>query len=310
MGSAPPSANPTPARVRLHAAALLAGACLFWAGNFVLGRAASGAVPPIGLAFWRWVLAGVLLAPFAARPLWAARHDLVRHARLFAALGLFGVGSFNTLTYIALGHTEAINAALTNSLVPVAIIVSVFLLDGERPRRVQLAGLALSLLGVAVIVARGDPAALAALRINTGDLVMLVAVVAWGLYTVLLRRVPAELRATLGAMGLLAATIVFGLPLIGLCHALELALGGVAMPTDAATVALVAYTAVFASIAAYLSWNGGVALIGPAAAGPFLHLMPPFSALLAVPFLGEVVRPFHALGMALIVAGVALAGRR
>lgn len=310
MTSLPGAIGAARPRGRLTAALLLSAACLFWAGNFVLGRAASGAVPPVGLAFWRWVLAGLLLAPFAARPVWSARAGLLQAWRLFLALGLLGVGSFTSLTYIALTRTEAINAALTNSLVPVAIIVSALALDRERPARTQLAGLAVSLSGVAVIVARGDPAALAGLRVNEGDLVMLLAVAAWALYTVLLRRVPAPLRSALGPLGLLGATIVSGLPLIGLCRLAELALGGAAMPSDAASLGLVAYTAVFASLASYLCWNGGVALIGPAAAGPFLHLMPLFSAALAVPLLGEAVRPFHALGLVLILAGVALAGRR
>jgi drug/metabolite transporter (DMT)-like permease len=310
MTAAPPRPPPTQPRARLHAALLLGAACLFWAGNFVLGRAASGEVPPVGLAFWRWVLAALVLAPFAARPIWAARAEIMARAPLFLALGLFGVGSFNTLTYIALTRTEAINAALTNSLIPVAIIVAALMLDRERPARVQLAGLALSLAGVMVIIARGDAATLARFRINSGDLLMLVAVIAWGLYTVLLRRVPEGLRASLGPMGLLGVTIVSGLPVIWLCRLVELHLGGLAMPTDGASLALVAYTALFASIASYLCWNGGVALIGPAAAGPYLHLMPPFSAALAVPLLGEVVRPFHAVGLVLIVAGVALAGRR
>lgn len=310
MTSASPRPTAPPPRARLHAALLLSAACLFWAGNFVLGRAAAGEVPPVGLAFWRWVLAGLLLAPFTARPIWAARAGIMARARLFLALGLFGVGSFNTLTYIALTRTEAINAALTNSLIPVAIILAALLLDRERPARVQLGGLALSLAGVLVIIARGDAATLAGFRINEGDLLMLVAVVAWGLYTVLLRRVPEGLRDALGPMGLLGATILSGLPVILACRLLERALGGLPMPADAASLALVAYTALFASIASYLCWNKGVALIGPAASGPFLHLMPPFSAALAVPLLGEAVRPFHAVGLVLIVAGVALAGRR
>lgn len=299
-----------PARARLTAALLLGCACLFWAGNFVLGRAAAGEVPPAGLALWRWALACLLVAPFAARPLWSARAGLARAWRLFLALGVLGVCGFTTLTYVALSRTEAINAALTNSLVPVAILALALALDRERPAPSQLAGLAVSVAGVAVIVARGDPAVLASLRINEGDLVMLVAVAAWALYTVLLRRVPGELRERLGPLGLLGATMAFGLPLLALCRVGELALGGLAMPTDAASLGLVAYTAVFASLASYLCWNGGVALVGPAAAGPFLHLMPLFSAALAVPVLGETVRPFHALGLVLILAGVALAGRR
>lgn len=297
-------------RPRPLAALLLAAACLFWAGNFVLARAASGTIPPVGLAFWRWALAALLLAPFAARPIWSARAELARHWRLFLALGLFGVGGFNTLTYLALARTEAINAALTNSLIPAAILGVALALDRERPTPLQGAGLAVSLAGVVVIVARGDPAGLARLRVNEGDLLMLAAVAAWALYTVLLRRVPAGLRSRLGPLGLLGAAILFGLPATGLWRLVELAAGGAAMPTDPASLGVVAYTAVFASLAAYLLWNGGVALIGPAAAGPFLHLMPPFSAALAVPLLGEQLRPFHGLGLALILAGVALAGRR
>jgi drug/metabolite transporter (DMT)-like permease len=295
---------------RAAAAVLLAAAALFWAGNFVLGRGASGVVPPVGLALWRWVAAGLILLPFVARPVWAARGAILRHAGLFAALGLLGVGSFNALAYLALTRTEAINGALANSLVPAAILAAALLLDGERPAGRQVAGLAVSLAGVVVVVARGDPHALAALRVNWGDLVMLAAVLAWALYTVLLRRVPAPLRSSLGPLGLLAVTVLAGLPLLALCRLAERALGGLPMPSDAASLALVAYTALFASIAAYLCWNGGVALIGPAAAGPFIHLMPIFAALLAVPLLGEAVRPFHALGLLLIVSGVALAGRR
>ncbi len=310
MSSASPRPHAPTTRIRLQASALLVAACLFWAGNFVLGRAAAGEVPPVGRAVWRWVLAGAVLAPFALRPLWAMRAEIMARSGLFLALGLFGVGSFTPLPYIALGHTAAITAALTNSLIPVAIILAALALDRERPAGMQLAGLSLSLAGVMVIVSRGDAAALAGFRINSGDLLMLVAVIAWGLYTVLLRRVPEGLRTRLGPVGLLGATIVFGLPVIWLCRLIELGLGGAEMPHDAASLALVAYTALFASIAAYLCWNGGVTLIGPAAAGPFLHLMPPFSAALAVPLLGEAVRPFHAAGLLLIVAGVALAGRR
>lgn len=297
-------------RARLVAAGLLAAACLFWAGNFVLGRAVAATVPPVGLAFWRWAVAAALVAPFAGRRLWSCRAEVARHWRLLLALGVFGLGGFNTLTYLALARTEAINAALANSLIPVAILLAALLLDGERPGRPALAGLALSLAGVAVIVARGDAWALAGLRVNEGDLLMLAAVAAWALYTVLLRRVPAPLRGRLGPLGLLAATMLFGVPATGLWRLLELASGGAAMPADAAALAAVGYTALFASLVSYLSWNAGVAMIGPAAAGPFLHLMPLFSAALAVPLLGEAVRPFHALGLVLILAGVALAGRR
>lgn len=286
---------------------LLALAALFWAGNFVMGRAVRGEIPPVALAFWRWLVALAVLLPATARELLARAGTLRRHAGLFAALGATGVGSFNTLTYIALTGTEAINAMLVISLTPVAILLAAFLLDGDRPDPRRLAAVAVSLLGVAVIAARGDPAALAALRLNPADGIVLAAVFGWGLYSVLLRRVPG---GAFSPLGLLAATVLFGLALLLPSWLAEIAFTGAMPRADAATAAAVLYAALAASIGAYLCWNAGVARIGAAAAGPFLHLQPVFGTGLAVLLLGETPRPFHGLGFALVLAGVALAAGR
>ncbi|TQF77282.1 DMT family transporter [Elioraea sp. Yellowstone] len=289
-----------------RAALLLALAALFWAGNFVMGRAVRGEIPPVALAFWRWLVAAAVLLPFTGRELLARRGALRRHALLLAALGLSGVGSFNTLSYIALTGTEAINAMLVISLTPLAILVAAFLIDGERPGARRLAALAVSLAGVATIAARGDPAALVALRLNPADGIVLLAVLGWGIYSVLLRRIP---RGTFSPLGLLTATVLFGLALLLPSWLAEIALTGAMPRADLPTALAVLYAALAASIGAYLCWNGGVALIGPAASGPFLHLQPLFGTALAMLLLGEVPHGFHAVGFALVLAGVALAGR-
>jgi drug/metabolite transporter (DMT)-like permease len=289
-----------------RAALLLALAALFWAGNFVMGRAVRGEVPPVGLAFWRWLVAAAVLLPFAWREIVARVGTVRRHAWLLAALGLTGVGTFNTLSYIALTGTEAINAMLVISLSPLAIFAAAFLIDRERPDARRLGALAVSLAGVAIIAARGEPGALLALRLNPSDGIILLAVFGWGIYSVLLRRIP---PGTFSPLALLTITVLFGLAVLLPSWLAEIAITGAVPRFDLATVLAVAYAALAASIAAYLCWNGGVALIGAAASGPFLHLQPVFGTVLAMLLLGEVPQPFHGGGFALVLAGVALAGR-
>lgn len=290
-----------PPRAQAQAAALLALAALFWSGNFTLGRAVRGEVPPVALALLRWLLAAFILLPVVWRDVASRARLIRRHAGVLAGLGLTGMGSFNTLSYIALTGTEALNGSLVVSLTPLMIVLAALLIDGERPLPRRLAGVAVSLAGVAVIAARGDPAALLALRLNPWDGVMLVAVFGWGVYTVLLRRLPA---GAFPPLVLLAITTLFGLAVLVPSWFLEVALTGALPQADAVTAGAVLYTALFASIGAYLCWNRGVALIGPAAAGPFLHLQPAFGVGLAVLLLGERPEPFHVLGFALILAGL------
>lgn len=289
-----------------RAALLLALASLFWAGNFVMGRAVRGEVPPVALAFWRWVAAAAVLLPLTWREIASRFGAIRRHAVLLAVLGVFGVGTFNTLSYIALTGTEAINAMLVVSLTPLAIFVAAFLIDGERPDFRRLAALAVSLTGVVTIAARGDPAALVALRLNPADGIVLLAVLGWGAYSVLLRRVP---PGALSPLALLSVTVLFGLALLLPSWLAEIALTGAVPHADLPTALAVLYAALAASIGAYLFWNAGVALIGPAAAGPFLHLQPVFGTVLAMLLLGEVPEAFHGAGFALVLAGVLLAGR-
>jgi drug/metabolite transporter (DMT)-like permease len=307
--------KPAPAAARrqpdLHtawrqAALLLALAALFWAGNFVMGRAVRGEIPPVALAFWRWLLAAAVLLPFTWREIAFRLGAIRRHAWLLAALGVSGVGTFNTLSYIALTGTEAINAMLVISLTPLAIVVAAFLIDAERPDARRLVALAVSLAGVATIAARGDPAALLALRLNPADGIILLAVLGWGIYSVLLRRIP---RGSFSPLALLTVTVLFGLALLLPSWLAEVVLTGATPRADLATALAVLYAALAASIGAYLCWNRGVALIGPAAAGPFLHLQPVFGTVLAMLLLGERPQPFHGAGFALVLAGVALAGR-
>ncbi|WP_119422152.1 DMT family transporter [Desertibaculum subflavum] len=283
---------------------LLVLTTLFWSGNFVLGRAVHDAVPPVALAFWRWAGGFLIVLPFAwphlARDIAVVR----RHLPLVLLLSALGVASFNTLVYLGLGRTTAINGLLIQSFMPLAIIAASLMLFGERINRWQAIGLALSLAGIVAIVARGELATLAALDVNAGDLLIVLAILAYALYTALLRR-----RPTMHPLSFLAVTFGLGalmlVPLYGWEHVAVRQLAG--NPT---TFAAIAYVALFPSVLAYLCYNRGVELIGANRAGQFVHLMPVFGSLMAVAFLGESFRLFHAIGIALIFAGILVAARR
>ena len=282
---------------------LLVLTMLFWSGNFVLGRAVAEAVPPVALAFWRWFGGFLILLGFAWPHLRRDWPEILRCWRMMLLLSAVGVATFNTLVYIGLGSTTAINALLLQSTMPVVIILFSFLLFRDRIGLMQALGLAASLAGVAAIVGRGEPAALLALSFNEGDLLIFTAVVSYALYSALLRRRPA-----IHPLSFLAASFALGAAMLLPFHLWE-HLAGNSLRANATTFLAIFYVAVFPSILAYLCFNRGVELIGANRAGQFVHLMPLFGSLLAIAFLGERFRLYHALGMALIGAGILLATR-
>ena len=287
----------------LHPALLLALAQLLWAGNFVLGRATSARIPPVALAFWRWAVALLVLLPFTWREVRAGWPVVRRSLPVLVALGVLGVGNFNTLVYLGLQETTATSAALLNSACPAFILIVGPLLGAARPGARQVAGILTSLLGVLAIVARGDPQALLGLTFHRGDALVLAAVLSWAFYTVLLPRRPAGLPA----MALLTVLVAVGVAWIAPWYALELARGA-RLRADAVTLGTLAYVGVMASVAAYAAWNQGVARLGVTRSGAFLHLLPAFASLLAVLLLGEAFRWYHAAGIALVLLGVRVAG--
>jgi len=294
-----------PARhLPVHPALLLALAQLLWAGNFVLGRAVSATIPPVALAFWRWSLALVILLPFTARHLREGWPTIRRSLPVLVPLGILGIGNFNTMVYVGLGQTSATNAALLNSACPAFILAIGPLLGARRPGFRQAAGIAISLLGVLVIVARGDLQTLLGLSFNRGDAWVLAAVLSWACYTVLLARRPAGLHP----LALLTVLVAIGLAWIFPFYAAE-TWRGARVTLDGTTLASLAYVGVLASVVAYASWNQGVAELGADRSAAFLHLLPAFTAVLAALLLGEAFRAYHAFGIGMVLLGVRLAGR-
>ncbi|MBK1663843.1 EamA family transporter [Rhodospirillum rubrum] len=272
-----------------------------WATNAIVGKiAAQHGIPPVALAFWRWVLAFAFLLPFAWSALVADRAKLRAHWPMVLVLGALSAGAYNALMYAALATSTAINVTLVASAMPVVMALLARVWLGERLNGRQGLGIAISALGVVVVVARGDITVLLSLALNRGDLLMLLAMASWSVYSVLLRRHPLGLKP----ISLLAGQIGAGVLVLVPIYAWERA-GGAVLPLDLTTAWVLPYTAIFPAIFAFYFWNRGVAAVGPSIAGVYTNLMPILTALLAVWLLGEEFAWYHMAGLALILGGIA-----
>ena len=290
---------------RAGAFGLLALAMLLWAGNWVAGRALRDAIEPLSLNFWRWAIAALALLPFALPQLAGRGEVLRRNAGLLLLLSLTGVALFQTLVYLGLRSTTTVNGVLLNSSQPLFILLCSWVLERERATPRQVAGMLVSFAGIVVILARGDPAALAELEFNVGDAWILLAMPIWGIYSVLLKRRPPELA---GAAFLFVISVA-GVAMLAPFYALALLREPPAWPS-ATLMAGVLYVALAASVAGFMFWNRGVAIVGANTAGFTLHLLPALATVLAILLLGETFALFHAAGIATIIAGVVLATTR
>ena len=280
---------------------LLVLTTFFWGGNFVVGRAMHADIGPVAMAFWRWSIALMLFLPFAWRDMRAQTGLIIAHWRRLALLGALGMTGFHSLVYIALQTTIAVNAALLMATTPIFIAILGRLIYADKVSPRQVLGIVVSLGGVTMIVLRGDFDALLALAVNQGDVIMICSVPLWAAYTVVIKRLPPGFRP----MTTLGATTSLGLLMIAPFYIWEIvAVGGFDLTPS--TVSALLYLGILTSALGYAFWNKAVVTLGPSRTGIFMNLVPLAGTLLAVIFLGETLRPFHALGAALIFAGIYL----
>lgn len=302
--------------LNVRTALLLTLPPLLWASNAVAGRLLVGIVPPVMINLARWVLALVVLLPlgWAAIGTPAARAQVLARWKPLALLGLTGVGAYNALQYLALTTSTPLNVTLITASSPVCMMIVGALCYGQRPTGRGLLGAALSLVGVAIVLARGELASLAAIHFVPGDLLMLVAMLSWAFYSWMLAKpapsMAGEQRPAWDWWGFMLVQTLFGLVWAGSAAVLEAAL----VPTEVhwswgAALTLV-YIALGPSILAYLCWGRGVAAVGPSTAGFFINLTPLFAALLQALLLRVPPQPYHALAFVLIVAGIVVSSRK
>ncbi|KJR99680.1 MAG: multidrug transporter [Desulfobulbaceae bacterium BRH_c16a] len=274
---------------------------LFWSGNFVLSRGMHADIPPFALSFWRWAVALLILACFGLRHLLANREMVVKHKYFLLIQGILGVAGFNSFVYMAMQTTTAINAALVNSCTPIIIVLISWIMHRDRLSLRQCLGVAISLGGVVLIISRGELSTLYTLQFNTGDILVFLAAIFWAQYSVNLKNYPQGLHPLAYQTGIVIVGLIFLLPL----YLLEISTGRT-MAVTTSTVVTIVYVAVFASVLAFIFWSRAVAMLGANIAGPFIHLMPVFSTILAVIFLGEALTGNHILAILLIFGGICM----
>ncbi len=280
---------------------------MMWAINFVIGSGISESVPPMTLSFIRWTLAAAILCGIGWREIQASWPTIRANLPFLAFLSLTGTALFNALQYLALNYTSAVAAAVINSSGPVLIALFAWLIFGDRIARLQWLGIVVSVVGVLLIVTRGDLTALASVfGSGIGELIMLTAMAMVGLYAVFLRKRPPLRPLPFMAVLATVASLV-NIPLM-----LVEQIGGFGPPPEItpATIAAFIYVATFPSIGAYVFFNRSIELIGPARTSIFLHLIPVFAGVLGVIFLDEPLALYHAAGFVLIVTGVVLVSKK
>jgi drug/metabolite transporter (DMT)-like permease len=282
---------------------LLAIAPLCWAGNIVLARGVTDIVGPVSLAFWRWATAFMILLPFAWRNTKKDWRIVVAHWKILLFLSICGITCFNTLLYTAVHTTTAINGALIQTMMPAFIILISLVFFSEKITQLQILGVALCMLGAVLVVLQGKLTTLMAFSFVKGDILMIVAVILYALYSAFLRK-----RPPIHPLSFLITT--FGIGTMGLLpvYFWELNYGNTHALTQEAVISII-YVAVFPSIVAYLCWNKGIEIIGANRAGLFINLTPVFASIMAIIFLDETLKLFHVLGMILIFGGMILFNR-
>ncbi len=288
-------------RLYPHPYVMLTLAPLIWGGNSVAGKLAVGHISPALLTSFRWLGAMLIVLPFALPHLKRQWSDLKPHLPLLLALGVIGFSAFNNIMYLALNHTSAINVGIEQAAIPMLVFIINYLFFRLRTTRRQMIGFGLTLLGVVIVVTNGNPLGVLDQSLNYGDLIMMIAVLLYAVYSAFLIKVPQihwlNFMAILGFSAFVtsAAFAIFD------WHQ------GNQIAPDLQAMAVVVYIAIFPSIIGQIMWMRGLERLGSNRGGVFINLVPVFSSLFAILLLGESFELFHAISLLLVLLGIGLA---
>lgn len=275
-------------------------AIVLWAGNVIVSRLSAHTIGPEAITFYRLLLAVALMSAFVARPAWRNRAVIWFHLGQFAILGFLAMCLFQSLSYLAAESTTATNMAVFTALTPLLTMALSALMLGETPTIGMIGGGVLSLVGLIYLVSSGDPVSLARNGVHLGDPLMFIAALVYALYGVLLKRwnIPVVGWQSTYMQALFALMIMFPAFLATPAHLRAL---------NAETLPLIAYAGGLASVVLPFLWVRGVDILGPNRCALFMNLLPVLTAAGAIVLLGEPVRPYHVIGGAMALAGVAVA---
>ncbi len=281
----------------------LVTATLLWAGNAIAGRLLVGSVSPITLSAVRWALAALILLPFGWR-IFRPSNPLWENKTRFLLLGLLGVGSYNVLLYLALQTSTPINVTLIGASMPIWMLLIGALIYRVKPTLLQMVGAVISLLGVMVVLTRGELMTLLSMELVVGDLLIMLATILWAFYSWMLSRPGSSTERQWPWADFLMAQVLVGLLWTLFFDGFEIALGSAYLELNLFTASLILFVALGPSLIAYRCWGLGVNGAGPTVAAFFANLIPLFTAILSAAMLREPPRLYHGLAFAFIVLGI------
>ena len=291
----------------LKAAIFLCFASLFWSGNFIIGRLSSleNLVSPLSLAFYRWVIAFIILTPFCLQKAIRDLTLLKKQPGMIFLIILTGPTLFNTLVYIGLTATTVINSLLVITTTPMLIILLNKLIYKSETNIYQMIGVIISLLGVSFVIAKGNYQNILNSEFYSGDLFILLAVTSWALYSIFLKKN----ETGVSGFSFLYLSFVFTVILLFPVFLFDIFVQNNYLEFNQKTLLVIGYTGIFPSIFSYICWNTGVSLIGPNKSGPFLHLMPIFGGILAFLVFQETLETYHYAGIISVIIGIIITNK-
>jgi drug/metabolite transporter (DMT)-like permease len=290
--------------VNSRAYILLAITTLCWGGNAVAGKLAVGHISPMVLTMLRWALASAVIFTISIPYIKRDWHMVRPRILYFLALGAIGFTIFNAMLYSALNYTSAINAVVIQAGIPMFIFGLNYLLFRTRVSYGQIIGFFLTIISVGLLASQGELQRLLHMTLNFGDGLMIIAIIAYSIYTIILRWKPPVNWRTLMAFSSLGALLASFPGLFWEVH------NNTAIWPDTFGWITVLYTVIFASLTAQVLYVMGVDLIGPNRAGLFINLIPVFGTLLSVAILGETLHAYQLAALILAFCGIAVAERK
>jgi drug/metabolite transporter (DMT)-like permease len=279
---------------------LLLLATMIWGGNFVVGKATTAYFPPVTLACLRWSLAFLVFLPISWKRMKRDWDIIGKHKWALLCMSVTGISGYNSLIYIALNYTAAINAAVINSITPVFIAAFSFIFLKERLKQMHIYGIVFSIAGILFTLSKGSWKALLTFRFNIGDLLIISAAVSWSLYTILLNKY----ANILPKYSTFSFTMLIGVITLAFCSFFEMLNPAVIIVWNINFIFILAYVGILVSVIAFLAWNAAIEKVGATSAGIFYNLIPFFSSIFSVFLLKESLAWYQITGGSLVILGV------
>jgi drug/metabolite transporter (DMT)-like permease len=278
----------------------------FWSGNFIVGKFATlYEVPPLSLNFLRWLIVWIILVPFTFMDILKNIKIIKKNFYPILLMSITSISVFNSVVYYSLNFTQVLNGALMISIIPVLIVFISYIFKTEKINFFQIFGLILSATGVVIIITRLDFTKLINLDLNKGDFWLLVAMLSWAIYSTMLK------THKIGLKYLSFMTVIISIGLFFLFPQFLFELNNhQVIKFNIPVILITCYVVFFAGLGSYILWNKAVVIVGPNKAGIFLHLMPVFSAFMAIFLLNERLMNFHIIGAAIIIIGIYLSSKK